>query len=110
MIADKRNELEGKKSKLNNMNVKLEQKKVSIELKMNKRDTLKIESQNLKVEDQIIELNNCKAKAVETKSFLNDIDLVCKENDLKINDRSQEVHETKLHLKSMKDEYGNNNY
>lgn len=110
MLADKRNEFESKKSILNNMKEKLEQKKLSIQLKMEKRDKLKNEVQNLKVEDQIIELNNCKAKAAETKRFLNDVDLGCKENDLKIRDKSQEVHETKLHLKSMKNEYDNNSF
>ncbi|CAO1432046.1 unnamed protein product [Diamesa hyperborea] len=106
LLADKRSELECKRSKLNNLNEKLEQRKNSMRLKLEKRDKMKKNLSNLKVDSQIEELNNLKNNLDETKRSLNFIDLVCKENDMKINDKSQEVHETKMHLESIKEEIG----
>ena len=105
VLDDKRAELDGKISKLNNLNAKLEKRKISMNLKLEKRNKLKNELKNLKVDEQIEEMNYTTTKIVETKHALNNLDLICKENDLKIEDKSQEVHETKMHLKSIKDEY-----
>lgn len=110
LLARRRNDLESKKNKLNDLNERLDERKNSMRLKLEKRDKMKNDLLKLDIDNQMKELNNFNTKIVEIQGSLNDINSVCKDNDLKINDISQEVHETKVHLESIKNEYDYNCY
>lgn len=107
-MAEKKVEVEIRRNKLIDLNDKLEQRKISMKLKLEKRDKSKNELQMLKVEDQMKELNFYRSKLAETKRSLKEIETVCNENDLKINTKSQEVHDLQIHLKSIEKEYDYN--
>lgn len=110
LLADKRIDYEFKTNKFKNLNEKLEQRRNSMKLKLEKRDKLRNELLNFNVDEQTKELNHFKNKLAEAKRSLNDVVLTCEENDKIINVKSQEVHETKVHLNTIKDEYDYSHY
>lgn len=110
LLADKRIDYEFKTNKLNNLNEKLEQRRNSMKLKLEKRDKMRNELLNMNTGDQTKELNHFKNKLAEAKRSLNGVVLTCEENDKIINAKSQKVHETKVYLNSIKDEYDYSHY